>query len=294
MRKSILAAIGLALSGLQGVASAEPAMWTMSDDDTTINIIGTVHLLPPDTEWQTERIIDAFEAADTVCFELDAVGRALEVTGLSFRRGLMPSGERLTDYLNKDEISDLKELAAELGIPFPSLNVMQPWFAGLTVEQYIAAKAGFAEGVEFTLYLEVLSEGKNLCELETVEEQLGGLSGLSLKEQFAFMRASQAEYEDLKVEDLVSEYVAEFDNMVADWLAGDVEAIGEIVTVEEFGSEAYYNALLLDRNKNWIPRIEALLEGEGNIFIAVGAAHLAGPDSVIKMLRDKGYAIEGP
>jgi len=82
--------------------------------------------------------------------------------------------------------------------------------------------------------------------------------------------------------------------MVADWLAGDVEAIGEIVTVEEFGSEAYYNALLLDRNKNWIPRIEALLEGEGNIFIAVGAAHLAGPDSVIKMLRDKGYAIEGP
>jgi len=192
MRKSILAAIGLALSGLQGVASAEPAMWTMSDDDTTINIIGTVHLLPPDTEWQTERIIDAFEAADTVCFELDAVGRALEVTGLSFRRGLMPSGERLTDYLNKDEISDLKELAAELGIPFPSLNVMQPWFAGLTVEQYIATKAGFAEGVEFTLYPEVLSEGKNLCELETVEEQLGGLSGLSLKEQFAFMRASQA------------------------------------------------------------------------------------------------------
>ncbi|MEO0881307.1 MAG: TraB/GumN family protein [Pseudomonadota bacterium] len=292
MPKSALAAASLFMFGLG--ANAEPAMWTLADDDTTINIIGTVHLLPPDTDWRSDRIEAAFDAADTVCFELDAIGRALEVVGLSFSRGLMPSGERMTDYLTEDETEEVKAIAKELGIPFPSLNVMQPWFAGLTIEQYVASRAGLVEGVEFSLHPEVLETGKTLCELETVEEQLGGIASMSLKEQFEVMRESQDEFDTLGAEGLVDGYIEEIDGLVADWLAGDVEAIGEKVTPEEFGSQTFYDAILVERNENWIPRIEAMLDGEGNILIAVGAAHLAGPDSVITMLRDRGYEISGP
>ncbi|MEM9668025.1 MAG: TraB/GumN family protein [Pseudomonadota bacterium] len=291
--KTVVTALATTLLSLAAV-HAEPAMWTLADEDTTIQLVGTVHLLPPGTEWRTERIDHAFEVADKVCFELDAVGRVAEVASLSFRRGIMPSGERMTDYLNEEETEDLKALAAELGIPFPSINVMQPWFAGLTVEQYVASRAGFKEGVEFTLYPEVLESGKTLCELETVEEQLGALSTLSLEEQFKVLRASQEELDDIGAAALIDTYIQEFDELVALWLAGDVNSIGEKVTPNELGSETYYNAILLSRNRNWVPRIEALLEEEGNVLIAVGAAHLAGPDSVITMLRDKGYKVEGP
>ncbi|MEO1405213.1 MAG: TraB/GumN family protein [Pseudomonadota bacterium] len=295
LRSLIAAGLFTAAATLFGAnAKAEPAMWTLSDEDTTINILGTVHLLPPDTEWRSERIDAAFEAADTVCFEVDAVGRALEVVGLTFSRGIMPSGERMTDYLTDEETEEVKAIAAELGIPFPSMNVMQPWFAGLTIEQYVASRAGLAEGVEFLLHPEVLQSGKTLCEMETVEEQLGGLASMSLEEQFKVMRESQEDFEDLGADGLVDQFIEGIDELVDLWLAGDVDGLAAEVTPEAFGSEAYYDALLVTRNENWIPRIEAMLEGEGNILIAVGAAHLAGPDSVITMLRTKGYEIEGP
>ncbi|MEM6900386.1 MAG: TraB/GumN family protein [Pseudomonadota bacterium] len=292
MYKSLVAAAVLAVSGF--AAEAEPAMWTLSDEDTTINILGTVHLLPPETEWRTDRIKSAFKAADSVCFEVDAIGRAMEVLSLTFSRGIMPPGEKMTDYLDKEETEELRAIAEELGIPFPSINVMQPWFAGLTIEQYIASRAGLVEGVEFSMHPDVLQSGKTLCEMETVEEQLGGLASMSLEEQFNVIRASQDDFEELGADGLVDQFIEDIDELVEMWLAGDVEGISEEVTPEAFGSQAYYDELLVKRNVRWVPRIEAMLEGEGNILIAVGAAHLAGPDSVITMLRDRGYEVAGP
>ncbi|MEL7454095.1 MAG: TraB/GumN family protein, partial [Pseudomonadota bacterium] len=163
-------------STASSAAIGEPAVWTLSDSDTEITIIGTVHVLPPETNWRSARIDAAFQAADTVCFELDAVGRALEILSLSMKRGVLPPGEKLTDHLTEKEVQDMRALAGELGVPFDSLNVMQPWFAGLTVEQYLIARAGLEEGVEFILHPEVLESGKTLCELESVEEQMTALS----------------------------------------------------------------------------------------------------------------------
>ena len=284
----------IAAAGLVTSASGEPAMWTLSDDDTTINIIGTVHLLPPETDWRSDRIEAAFEAADTVCFELDAVGRALQVAGESFSRGVLQGGDRLTNHLSADEVEGLKAVAAELGIPFPSLNVMQPWFVGLTIEQYLADRAGLAEGVEFTLHPEVLESGKTLCELETVEEQMTALAGLPFEVQLDLLKQGQEEVETLGAAGAIEEAMDDLDDLIAFWLAGDIDQLATMVTPEEMGHQAFYDALLVTRNEAWVPRIEAMLEDEGIVLIAVGAAHLAGEDSVITMLRNKGYEIEGP
>ena len=84
------------------------------------------------------------------------------------------------------------------------------------------------------------------------------------------------------------------DALVEDWLEGDVAAIDEVVNTEASLSGPFHQALLVSRNTSWVPRIEAMLEQEGNIMIAVGAAHLSGDDSVIKMLRARGHKIKGP
>ena len=57
-------------------------------------------------------------------------------------------------------------------------------------------------------------------------------------------------------------------------------------------SRGAYDRLLTNRNAKWVPQIEAMLDAPGTKLVAVGAGHLAGPDSVIKMLRDKGYTVE--
>ena len=49
--------------------------------------------------------------------------------------------------------------------------------------------------------------------------------------------------------------------------------------------------LLKQRNRNWVPQIETLLAGRDDVLVVVGAGHLVGPDSVIRMLRDKGYEV---
>jgi len=50
---------------------------------------------------------------------------------------------------------------------------------------------------------------------------------------------------------------------------------------------------VVQRNKAWTEKLVKLLQGEGDAttFVAVGAAHLAGPDSVQKMLQARGYTV---
>ncbi len=285
------AAFGMAAGS---TASAEPALWTLSDADTTVHIMGTVHLLPPDTPWRTERIDAAFQDAHTVCFELDAVGRALEVAGQMFELGALPPGQRLSKLLPDEDVEELREIAEFLGAPFASLDVMQPWFASLILQEYFANHIGLEDGVEFTLHPEVLASGKTLCELETVDEQMTALARQPLDAQIASLIEDDADSEADDAEAVVAEIEAEFRDLVADWLEGDIEAIGEQASPDGFEHPAAYEAMLVVRNTAWIPRIEALLDEPGVIFVAVGAAHLAGPDSVIDMLRDRGHAIDGP
>ena len=54
---------------------------------------------------------------------------------------------------------------------------------------------------------------------------------------------------------------------------------------------AAYDALLVRRNANWAGQIETLLKGSGTAFIVVGAAHLAGADSVQSMLEARGVDV---
>ena len=86
------------------------------------------------------------------------------------------------------------------------------------------------------------------------------------------------------------------DLLVDEWADGDVTGIGALVANPEgYGfTDAAYQSLLVVRNTAWVPQIEAMLDEPGSVFIAVGAGHLAGPDSVITMLRDEGHTVEGP
>ena len=66
------AAYAEALAAAEATRGAgEPALWTLSDADTTIYILGTVHLLRPELEWRSDAIDTALDEADTVIFELD-------------------------------------------------------------------------------------------------------------------------------------------------------------------------------------------------------------------------------
>ena len=81
--------------------------------------------------------------------------------------------------------------------------------------------------------------------------------------------------------------------MVRAWAAGDVDAIDRIVNAEmREGAPEMYQALIVQRNHDWVPQIQELLDGEGTVFVAVGAAHLSGENGVVELLRDSGIIVE--
>src|SRR5688572_3865570 len=53
-------------------AAAKPAMWRVADEDTTIYLFGTFHLLPPGHVWRTAALDQALAQADELVLEIAA------------------------------------------------------------------------------------------------------------------------------------------------------------------------------------------------------------------------------
>ena len=51
-------------------------------------------------------------------------------------------------------------------------------------------------------------------------------------------------------------------------------------------------ALLIDRNKRWADWIDARMKQPGVVFMAVGAGHLSGKNSVLVMLKSHHLKVE--
>ena len=266
--------------------SGTPAMWTFSDEDTTVNIMGTVHLLKPGIEWKSPAISKALSEADTLVLEADISSPESQagMQKLMVEYGGYTDGGSLTATLNDEDEAALEAVLKERNIPLQALDQAKPWIVSLQLGIMQIMQAGYdpQSGVETKLLAE--AGDKKLSYLEDVETQIKVLGGASLDEQVQGLMATLGTLE------LGEEYL---DTLVAEWVDGDVEGIGVMMAnPAAFGTQQAYDALLTTRNRNWIPGIKALLDEPGNKLVAVGAGHLAGPDSVIKMLKDEGIKVK--
>lgn len=267
-----------------------PAIWTLADEDTTVYLFGTVHLLPDDLNWRTESFSEAFKSADKLYLEIDSSNMAEQqkIQALVVEHGMFTDGATLTSTLNEEEYEDVAKAAETVGIPMASLDPAKPWFAGLQLSLVQVMKSGYnpESGVEQVLTAQAKQDGKTFGHFESALDQVKILSGASMEDQVAGLVFTA------KTIDMGKDML---DTMVAEWADGDVAGLSALMGEPSmFGSQDAYDALIVNRNKNWIPQIEAILEEPGVKFVAVGAGHLAGPDSVIEMLREKGHKIAAP
>ncbi|MFH1517623.1 MAG: TraB/GumN family protein [Pseudomonadota bacterium] len=267
-----------------------PAVWAVSDEDTTLYIMGTVHLLRPGLAWRSDEIDAAIEAADTLVFEADVSSPEAGAEMMKFVRekGLFANGGQLTNLLDESEKLELQAALDYVGLPLGAVQNMRPWFAAINLSVMQMQKDGFDpnSGVEQVLMAEGRADGKAFAYLETVDEQLGRLASLPDDVQVDFLISSA---------ESIDEGADMLDTLVDEWADGDVNGLGVLLANPEMmGSDAIYDALLKDRNEIWAPKIAAMLDAPGTRLIAVGAGHLAGDDSVIAILREQGLEVTGP
>lgn len=262
-------------------AVAHPALWVVRDADTTIYLFGTVHLLPDNTPWHYPALDQALARSDALVVEITDDSPA-NVAALVLRLGMDPT-HPLSSLLSAGDYHRLERAARLAGLPgVGALDAMRPWLAALTIAMAPLAKAGLdpQQGVDHLLRAEMTRAGKPVRALETAEEQIRFLADMPSALQLDMLRQTLHEADASKLE---------FKELVEAWDKGDVEAIARLEnSLMKRETPALYQRLLVTRNATWAGKIRAMLDTPGTVFIAVGAAHLAGPDSVQAQLHKLG------
>ena len=286
-------AIGTALAALALLScnatqseakTLKPALWKLSDSDTTIYLFGTIHLLPEKLEWQSPKIDQAIRASQDLVLETvmskDPMKEGLAMMQLGASPGLPP----LLDRIAPEKREALTRIIKRSGMRMETLDMLETWAAALSL-----AASGMRElkvspkfGAEAILTDRFTKDGKSISGLETPLQQLGFFDGLPEAAQRKFLTS---------IADDDSGAQTEFDAMIAAWGSGNVSKIALTFDDELKLSPELTDALLKRRNANWSEWISGRMAKPGTVFVAVGAGHLAGADSVNAMLAKRGLKV---
>ena len=262
-----------------------PALWVVKDADSTLYLFGSVHVLRPTTGWASPRVEAAFDSASDIWFEISNPDDQAAIMPLIQQHGLSPETP-LSSRLTSEENAELDAAAQAMGASAAQLQPMKPWLAALSLSVAPLIKAGYdpKSGVELVLKARAEAAGKPIHGFETIDKQIGILAGLPDDVQLVFLRETLKDYENA---------ATKLDEMVEAWARGDVATLDRVTITEmKEASPTLYQAILVDRNTDWANQIQTLLEGSGTAFIAVGAAHLTGDDSVQAILQRRGVTVE--
>jgi len=288
---ALLAVPALAFGPVAGQAEAKttearPALWQVSDPDTKIYLFGTIHLLPKDFRWETPRLRKAIAESDTLVVETiidpkNPAELARELVRLGYADGLPPLASRI----DPAKRAMLEATIVKSGIPRPAFDRMKTWAAAFSLlgTQFKELGLHGEEGVEQTLRDAFAAAGKPIGQLETNGEQLSFFNDLPEPAQRALLEGA------IDSPELAGK---QFDIMLRAWARGDVEAVGKAFNADLGSSPGLIEVLAKRRNANWSRWIEKRLAAPGTVLVAVGAGHLAGPDSVQTMLSRGGYRIK--
>jgi len=265
--------------------AARPALWKLADADTTIYLFGTIHALPPGYKWRDATLDAAFASADALVVEAvldrDPAKTSALLVGLGRTAGLPPLAERVP--AGKREA--LSTLMARSKLPTAFLDGMETWSAALLLVGVTLGDLGIGaeEGVERRLEAEFGAAGKPIEGLETPEQQLGYFDALPEPAQRDFLATLLDDPEQSR---------ADFQRMLASWSKGDEAGIAQSFDEEIELSPQLREVLLDRRNAAWTEWLARRLDKPGTVLVAVGAGHLAGPGSVVALLKAKGLTVE--
>ncbi len=264
---------------------ADPALWVVKGKQTTIYLFGTIHVLRPGLTWFDEAVKSAFDKADEVKLEIVMPDPAT-MQGLVQATGVAPAGTPpLTQRLPEGKRAAFTKAVTDLGLPANALDRFKPWLAATQLSVAPLSKLGYdsANGPEEVITEAAKQAHKPLSGLETPQQQLGFFGSLSDKAQLQFLESTVDELPTLD---------KQMASMVDEWARGDPEALAREMNDELKSSPEVAKVLLVDRNRNWAQWINQRMTKPGTVFIAVGAGHLAGPDSVQAQLAKLGLKAE--
>jgi len=268
------------------ISAQAASVWKVTDGENTVYFGGTIHILKTENLPLPSEYDKAYAASDVLVFETDIQGmQAPEFQQQMLSKVLLTDGSTLQTRLTEETYAALKAFLDKKGIAIANFHPLKPSFVAITVSMLEFQANGFDQaGVDVIYAAKATADNKPIEWLESVDEQLDFIVNLGGDDDNALMQFTLDEIDNLP---------ALIDDMLGSWLSGDLSRLNETMVVEmEKDAPKMYEDLLVTRNNNWMPKILAMLKDEPTEFVLVGAAHLAGKDSIFAKLEAKGYKIE--
>jgi uncharacterized protein len=261
-------------------------LWKVHAGSKVLYLAGSVHALGADAYPLSAAYEDAFTAAGTLVEEINlAEAEQLAAAPMLLAKGLYTDGRTFDGAVAKDTATLVATRFKDMGIPPEMIRTMKPWMVMLMITAFEAQKAGLdtALGLDKYFFDKARAAGKPVMALETAESQIDRFDKMPEPLQEQMLRSTLTELE------VQRNSIAA---MIGAWRRGDAATLEKMALSSFDGYRGAYTSLIVERNNNWVPQIEACLAKPTPCLVVVGAAHLVGPDGLLTLLTKKGYRIE--
>jgi uncharacterized protein YbaP (TraB family) len=260
-----------------------PALWKLSDEDTTIYLFGTIHALPRGIDWFNGPVVSAFDASHELVTEIVPEEPA-QMQKIVLDKAVLPKGQTLRGLMSAKDKAAYEAALGDLGLPPAVFDAFEPWYAAVGLSMLPLMREGYdrANGVEDALDARAKAAKRPHLALETAEQQLSLFDSLPMPVQQNYLG---------EVVDQLPQIGAKLGMMVEAWKTGDAAALARLMN-DEADDPVLLKTLLIDRNRAWASWIDRRMDKPGIVFIAVGAGHLAGPGSVQDQLAALGLTTQ--
>ena len=273
-------------------------LWKVSDSNSSIYILGSVHLADSSIYPLDTVIEETFNRSAELAVEIDMSDPSIlqEIAVQTAGLGMLPDSMSLEKMLPDSLNNAIDSLCLLWGLPLNTFSRYKPWAATMTLLSLAIMRMGYDSdlGVDYHFLRRAHHTGKKIVSLETVEEQVWALTGEGVSNSLGifYLKTSIQEMAELEA------YV---EKLMDAWKSGDDSLLAVAMEMESKEGNAADSSLqkqitdniYTERNHRMAERLTAFLAEDRKIFVVVGAAHLAGKDdNVLDLLRRRGFTVE--
>ena len=256
-------------------------LWEVKSKDgkSSSYLYGTMHLMDAKLFYFPKKLEKLLLKSDLLCMEIANINDS----DLS-PDALFLTNESLSDYFNTEQMDSIYRWAEQSMLMNKeqfdtNFNKAKPFLLMQFLLQSSLPENSKSYEKEFknlAIKNKIATTG-----LESVTEQLNLFTSFNKKEQTEMVMSSLREEAEAK---------NSFEQMQQIYLTQNLDNLYTFMKKESDSPIANSRVFLENRNQNWIPQMEKMMENK-SVFFAVGAAHLAGPEGVIELLIKKGYTL---
>ncbi len=261
-----------------------PALWKVTDHNSTLYLFGTVHLLPEGLNWQRRDMRAAFDEVGTVFFEIPDDGKAaLDASIYQRQYGVYESGKRLSDHLDAINYKRLTAAAYNVNVPPQQLELFKPWLVADLLSIAAAEQAGLKAAHSADSHLRAKAKAARKS-IKYLDDMRSYIEAVALQPDWVQLQSLEQTITNF------GDVATDIRKVNAAWLVGNIELLErDLIMPVKANFPQMYDALFADRNKKWSRTLDGFLQGDSNAMAVIGIGHMIGEDSLIVQLKELGY-----